>query len=279
MVIIDSSKICDAVEKAFTHIGCNIDNGVINKLKNAYKCESNPVAKFALDIMLKNDQIAKSEKVPACQDTGMAVVFVDIGDEVFVQGNIEDAVNRGVRKAYEVPFRKSVLDPLSRINTGDNTPAVIHLSQTKGSSVTVHCMAKGFGSENMSRLFMLPPSAGIEGIKESILQSVKEAGGCPCPPVIVGVGIGGTMEKASIMSKRALLREIDSINQDEQLAELEKELLIKLNQLNVGAMGYGGATTAVGVFIEKYPTHIAGLPIAITIQCHCQRHMSIEIKR
>lgn len=275
---IDVNLIKEAVKEAFSDICCNVDIETVNKLKESREKEINSLAAFNLDIMLENIKIASCDSVAACQDTGMAVVFLEIGQEVFLEnGDLIDAVNQGVRVAYSKKFRKSVLDPIDRINSKDNTPAVIHTSIIKGDKVKVSCMAKGFGSENMSALKMLNPSDGVEGIVNFAIDTVKKAGGCPCPPVIVGVGIGGTMEKAAMMSKHSLLREVNSSNLDTALDELEKRILKELNLLNIGAGGFGGNTTALAVFIEKYHTHIAGLPVAVTIQCHCNRHKSIEI--
>ena len=222
--------------------------------------------------MNENLEIAKNEHIAACQDTGMAVVFLEIGQNVHIKGDIEDAVNQGVKDAYHSFFRKSVLNPLTRVNTGDNTPAVIHYEIVPGDNVKISVMAKGFGSENMSALFMLTPADGIEGIKKAVLDTVIKSGGCACPPVVVGVGIGGTMEKAALIAKKALLREIGSINPDKDLDDLEKELWQSINSTRIGAQGMGGDITALAVFINSYPTHIAGLPVAVNIQCHCSRH-------
>lgn len=257
--------------------GCQMNQDVFDCLSKAYLEETSPSTKFALDIMIKNAQLAKETNSPLCQDTGMAVIFVKIGQEVVIQGGyIADAINEGVRQAYkEGYFRKSVLDPITRENTLDNTPAVIHYEIIKGDKLKLSVLLKGFGSENMSRLFMLTPSDGIEGIKQAIIRSVKEGGGNPCPPIIVGVGIGGTMEKAAIMSKHCLLRDISSTNGDSVLAAMEEELKENINALGIGAQGFGGTNTALRVFIEKYPTHLAGLPVAVTIQCHACRHGEI----
>ncbi len=264
------------VKETCMTIGCRMDEGVFEKLKCAYGEETVPATKFALDIMLKNALIAKETNSPLCQDTGMTVVFVKMGEVKIEGGFIGDAINEGVRQGYsEGYFRKSVLDPISRKNTLDNTPAVIHYEITKGEELSINIMLKGFGSENMSRLFMLSPSEGIDGVKDAIIKSVMVGGGNPCPPIIVGVGIGGTMEKAALMSKHSLLRDINSINEDNILAGMEEELKEKINALNIGAQGFGGKNTALRVFIEKYPTHLAGLPVAVTIQCHASRHGEI----
>ena len=203
----------------------------------------------------------------------MAVVFVEIGQQVIIEASLEDAINEGVRRAYKEGYlRKSVLDPISRINTQDNTPAIIHYDIVPGELLKIFVAPKGFGSENMSRLAMLNPSDGIEGVKQFVLESVKKAGGSPCPPVILGVGIGGTFEKCALIAKKQLLREIGSINEDKQLAALEAELKESINALGIGALGFGGPNYCLEVHIAKYPTHIAGLPVAVNFQCHASRH-------
>lgn len=242
-------------------------------LNNAYKTETNEQAKFALEMLCKNIETAKAYNLPACQDTGMAVVFLEIGQDVQIQGlYIEDAINEAVRQAYKQGyFRMSVLDPLSRKNTADNTPAIIHTKIVKGEKLKISFLAKGFGSENMSRLYMLKPSDGIEGITECIINTVTLAGSNPCPPIIVGVGIGGTSDKAMEIAKHSLLRKIGTKNSDNDLATLESGLLTKINALNIGVQGFKGNNTALAVFIEKFPTHLASLPVAINIQCHSVR--------
>lgn len=256
----------------------NISEDCKIAIAGACKKETNRNARFALEILQQNIAAASEYNIPPCQDTGMAVVFADIGQDVVLEGMyIEDAINQAVRDAYRQSFRKSVLDPVTRINTADNTPAVIHTRIVKGDSVSIYFLAKGFGSENMSKLYMLKPADGIKGVKESVLSTVKTAGGNPCPPVIVGVGIGGTADKAMEIAKRALLRKIGSKNADEYLNNLEKEMLKEINLLNIGAQGFKGDTTALAVFIEKYPTHIAALPVAVNIQCHSQRTGKVVI--
>jgi fumarate hydratase subunit alpha len=276
MAIIQSEAIKKAVIEGYKHICCNIDSDVVCALGNCKP--QNEVEAFALNTMLKNAVLAAEHNIPACQDTGMSVVFLEIGQEVQIVGDyLEDAINSGVREAYK-GFRKSVLSPIARKNTNDNSPAIIHTSIVKGRNIKISIMAKGFGSENMSKVYMLTPADGIEGIKAKVIQTVKEAGGCPCPPVIVGVGIGGDLEKCALMSKHALFRKIGSKNPFDSLDILEKELLDRLNNLGVGAQGFGGATTALAVFVETYPTHIAGLPVAITIQCHASRHIEMVLE-
>lgn len=274
---ISAAAVTEAIKAMFLKIGVSLDKGTKNALQDACESESSPAAKFALEIMLKNADIAESTNSPLCQDTGMAVVFADIGQNVYIEGGfIGDAINEGVRQAYqEGYFRKSVLDPLSRKNTLDNTPAVIHYNIVPGDSLTLAVMAKGFGSENMSRLFMLTPSEGKEGIIKAVVSALTDAGGNPCPPVIVGVGIGGTMEKAALMSKKALFRSLKSVNKSTELDILEQEIVKRINSTGIGAQGFGGKLTALAVFIESFPTHLAGLPVAVTMQCHAVRHAKI----
>lgn len=279
MKTINTKTITSAIKQLCLNTCINMDKQTKLALKDAYATEKNKATKFALDIMIKNADIAEKSQSPLCQDTGVVVVFVEIGQNIKIEGGyIEDAINEGVRQAYtEGYFRKSIVSPLTRKNTLDNTPAVIHYSIIQGDNLTLWLMPKGFGSENMSRLFMLSPSDGLEGVKKAITKTVAESDSNPCPPVVLGIGIGGTMEKAAVMSKKALLRDINSTNKDCFLDNLEKELLQEINKLNIGAQGLGGAVTALGVFIESYPTHIAGLPVAITMQCHAVRHNKIVL--
>lgn len=245
-------------------------------MKQAEKAEQSPLGKQILEQLEENLQIAADDMIPICQDTGMAVIFLEIGQDVHLQGgSLEDAVNKGVRQGYVEGFlRKSVVkDPLIRENTKDNTPAVIHYKIVEGSQVKIKVAPKGFGSENMSRVFMLKPADGIEGVKEAVLTAVKEAGPNACPPMVVGVGIGGTFEKCALMAKEALTREIGTHSDIQYVKEMEKELLAKINSLGIGPGGLGGTTTALAVNINTYPTHIAGLPVAINICCHVNRHI------
>ncbi|MNO87120.1 L(+)-tartrate dehydratase subunit alpha [compost metagenome] len=231
-----------------------------------------------LDKIIINSDIASKENMPMCQDTGMAVIFVELGQDIhIVGGGLKEAINEGVRQGYSEGYlRKSVVkDPLTRVNTGDNTPAVIHIDVVDGDELKITIAPKGFGSENMSRIKMLKPSDGVEGVKEFVLETVKIAGPNPCPPIIVGVGIGGTFEKAAELSKKALLRSIEERNKDTYYSDLENELITKINKLGIGPQGFGGKTTALGVNIETYPTHIAGLPVAVNISCHATRHAEI----
>ena len=242
------------------------------------KCREKETWKLAAEVLDKiiiNSEIANNEEMPMCQDTGMACVFIEIGQDVhFVGGRLEDAVNEGVRRGYEEGFlRKSVVeDPIRRINTNDNTPAIIYYDIVDGDKVKITLAPKGFGSENMSKIGMLKPSDGLEGIKRFIIDTVKTAGPNPCPPMVVGVGIGGTFDKAAYLAKKALLRPVNIRNKEEFYKELEIELLEKINELGIGPQGFGGKTTALGLNIETYPTHIAGLPVAVNINCHATRH-------
>ena len=245
-------------------------------MKCAEKNEEAPLGKQILEQLQENLKIAGEDMIPICQDTGMAVVFLEIGQDVHLEGGaLEDAVNEGVRQGYvEGYLRKSVVgDPLIRENTKDNTPAVFHTRIVDGDQVKIKVSPKGFGSENMSRVFMLKPAEGIEGVKDAVLTAVKDAGPNACPPMVVGVGIGGTFEKCALMAKEALTREVGSHSEIEYVKELEEELLTKINSLGIGPGGLGGTTTALAVNINTYPTHIAGLPVAVNICCHVNRHV------
>ena len=266
------SQIVQEVQK-LTSACSRMDGDCLDMLKNSAKNESNPNAKFALDMLVKNAEVAEQNGLPVCQDTGMAVFFVKLGQDVHIEGGLlTDAINEGVRQGYaQNGYRASVLDPISRVNTKDNTPAIVHLELVNGENLEITFLPKGFGSENMSRLFMLKPSAGVEGVKECIVRAVKEAGANPCPPIIVGVGIGGTAEKAMEVAKEQLLREVGKHSDDSVLADMEREVLDKINALGIGAQGFGGDNTAFAVHIGKYPTHIAALPVAVNIQCNAMR--------
>lgn len=261
-----------------------LEDDIKNSLFKAEKEETSEVGKSVLNQLHQNLDIAESEMIPICQDTGMAVVFLDIGQDVhFVGGDLTDAVNRGVREGYEEGYlRKSVVeDPVERVNTNDNTPAIIHMNIVPGDKVKITVSPKGFGSENMSRIFMLKPADGLDGIKKAIIETVREAGPNACPPFIVGVGIGGDFEKSAILAKRALTRGLDeesaSPYRKPYLDELEKELLEEINKIGLGPAGLGGRKTALGINIETYPTHIAGMPLAINMCCHVNRHKTREI--
>ena len=244
-------------------------------MKHALDTEQSPLGRQILDQLQDNLKIAAEDMIPICQDTGMAVVFLKVGQDVhFEGGSLEDAVNEGVRQGYVEGFlRKSVVgDPIIRENTKDNTPAVIHYSIVPGDKVEIKVAPKGFGSENMSRIFMLKPADGEEGVKKSVIQAVKDAGPNACPPMVVGVGLGGSFEKAAFLAKKALTRNLDTPSDKPHIAKLEKELLEEINQLGIGPGGLGGSTTALGLNIETYPTHIAGMPLAVNICCHVNRH-------
>ena len=249
-------------------------------MKNAVQTEESPLGKQILNQLQENLQIAGEDMIPICQDTGMAVVFLEIGQDVHLEGgSVEDAVNEGVRQGYvEGYLRKSVVkDPIIRENTKDNTPAVIHYSIAPGEKVRIKVAPKGFGSENMSRVFMLKPADGIEGVKNAVLTAVKDAGPNACPPLVVGVGVGGTFEKCALMAKEALTREVGTHSEIEWVKDLEEEILQKINSLGIGPGGLGGTTTALAVNVNTYPTHIAGLPVAINICCHVNRHIIREV--
>ena len=249
-------------------------------MKNAVQTEESPLGKQILNQLQENLQIAGEDMIPICQDTGMAVVFLEIGQDVHLEGgSVEDAVNEGVRQGYvEGSLRKSVVkDPIIRENTKDNTPAVIHYSIAPGEKVRIKVAPKGFGSENMSRVFMLKPADGIEGVKNAVLTAVKDAGPNACPPLVVGVGVGGTFEKCALMAKEALTREVGTHSEIEWVKDLEEEILQKINNLGIGPGGLGGTTTALAVNVNTYPTHIAGLPVAINICCHVNRHIIREV--
>jgi len=275
--IIESSQITDSVVELCLKANTEIGTDICVALEKARATETTPLAQSVLEALLKNAEIASCEKLPICQDTGMAVVFVSIGQDVHIDGNIEEAINEGVRKGYREGYcRNSVVrDPINRVNTGDNTPAVIHYEFIQGNSIRITVAPQGFGSENISELRMLNPSDGLSGAEDFITETVRSAGSNSCPPVIVGVGIGGTMEKAALLSKQALLCDVGSVHPDPFWAEIETRLLTRINALDIGPAGYGGKTTALGVHILIYPTHIAGLPVAVNIGCHATRHKTV----
>lgn len=271
---IESSIIIATVRRLCIEANCLLPEDLKNRMKELYDLESWPGARSVLEQIMENEAIARNGFVPICQDTGMACVFLKIGQDVHISGNLNDAVHEGVRQGYREGYlRKSVVgDPIRRVNTGDNTPAVIYMELVPGDQIEITVAPKGFGSENMSQIKMLRPSDGLEGVKEFILQVVEDAGPNPCPPIVVGVGIGGTFEKAAYLSKKALLRPVDQPNSDPFYAELEKEMLERINSLGIGPQGFGGRTTALAVNIETFPTHIAGLPVSVNIGCHVTRH-------
>lgn len=277
---ISVNKIRDSVRDLCISSNYYIGSDVKDSLINYRDRENYPIAKEVLGKIVENADISKNENMPMCQDTGMACIFLEVGQDVhFIDGDIEEAINEGVRRGYEEGYlRKSVVkDPIDRVNTKDNTPAVIYYNLVKGDKVKVTVAPKGFGSENMSKIAMLKPSDGLEGVKKFILKTVEEAGPNPCPPMIIGVGIGGTFDKAAYLSKKALLRPINEENKNEFYAQLEKDLLKDINSLGIGPQGFGGLTTALGINIEVYPTHIAGLPVAVNISCHATRHKEAVI--
>ncbi len=277
---INVQQISDAIRDMCISINLKLSDDMKAALKNAEKNESNPLGSQILNILEQNLTIAESDSIPICQDTGMAVVFLEIGQDVhLVGGSIEDAVNNGVSRGYTDGYlRKSVVrDPLDRVNTGDNTPAVIHYNIVPGENVKITLAPKGFGSENMSKVCMLKPADGAEGVLDAIVNAVKDAGPNACPPVVVGVGIGGTFEKCAILAKKALTRPVGSHSDKEHIRQLEEAALEKINELDIGPAGLGGNTTALAVNIETYPTHIAGLPVGINICCHVNRHISVTI--
>ena len=274
---INVSQITDVVAKLCIEANQHLPEDVKCAIKTCRACEDWEIAQGVLDQIIENYEIADRECVPICQDTGMACVFLEIGQDVhLVGGNLTDAINEGVRKGYaEGYLRKSVVtDPVRRGNTGDNTPAMIYTDIVPGEEVKITVGPKGFGSENMSAIRMFKPSAGLQGIKDFILETVETAGPNPCPPMVVGVGIGGTFDKAALLAKKALMRPLDSKNPDPFYADLEVEMLEKINELGIGPQGFGGKTTAIGLNIETLPTHIAGMPCAININCHVTRHKS-----
>jgi fumarate hydratase subunit alpha len=271
---IAAQKIKEAVAQLCVETNCRIRKDLLLSFKRGLKKENSKLAREIFRDMIENARIAAKEKIPLCQDTGMAVIFLEIGQEVRITGgDLSKALNQGVRKGYREGYlRKSVVqDPLERKNTGDNTPAVIHTEIVPGNKLRIIVTPKGFGSENMSSLKMLTPSEGKEGIKRFVLETVKKAGGRACPPVIVGVGIGGTMDKAALLSKKALLRPLGKHNPKKNIANLEKNLLKEINKLGIGPQGLGGKTTALAVNVETFPTHIAGLPVAVNICCYLLR--------
>ncbi|HHV84956.1 MAG TPA: fumarate hydratase [Petrimonas sp.] len=272
---VKTADITALVEQLCIEACCVITEDINNKFKSCLQTETSPLGKEILGTLIENARIAREERSPMCQDTGMTVVFVRMGQNVQITGGfIEDAINQGVRQGYEKGYlRKSVVkDPIHRENTKDNTPAVIHYEIVPDDVFHITVSPKGFGSENKSALRMLTPSEGVEGVKRFVLDTVSAAGGNPCPPIIVGVGIGGTMERAALLSKKALLRLLDTPNPDPSLASLEAELLTEINKLGIGPAGFGGITTALGVNILTYATHIAGLPVSVNIGCHATRH-------
>ena len=269
----------DTIYALFMSACCEIGEDVLSLLEKNLQTEESPFGREVLRQLIENDHLAAQKKMPICQDTGMAVIFMDVGQDVHLTGgDVNEAIENGVRRAYrDGCFRASVLSPLTRVNTKDNTPAIVHTRIVPGEQVTLTAAPKGFGSENMSRLWMLTPSQGVEGVKNAIVETVRLAGGNPCPPVVVGVGIGGTAERAMLMAKHSLTRECGEPSPDPMLADMERELLARINDLGIGPQGLGGRVTALAVHIEQAPTHIAGLPVAVNMQCHAARHKTAVI--
>lgn len=279
MRTIKSEAILEAVKDLCIKANYFLPEDVKTSLNDAFESETFPIAKDTLGIIVENYNLAENEFIPICQDTGLACVFVELGQDVHILGNIEKAINEGVRQGYQTGLlRKScVSDPLRRINTNDNTPAMIYYDIVPGENLKITVAPKGFGSENMSQLKMLKPSDGIDGVIDFVVNVVAEAGPNPCPPIVVGVGIGGTFDKAALLAKKALMRELSTRNDDNFYSDLENVLLEKINALGIGPQGFGGKTTALAVNIEVMPTHIAGLPCAVNINCHATRHVSLYI--
>ena len=272
---ISAAVITDVIQRLCIEANQVLPEDVKQAIGQCRACEDGEIACKILDDIIENYKIAENEQVPICQDTGMACVFLEIGQDVHITGgDLTEAVNEGVRRGYDKGYlRKSVVkDPVRRGNTGDNTPAMLYTEIVPGEQIKVTVGPKGFGSENMSAIRMFKPSAGLQGIKDFILETVEAAGPNPCPPMVVGVGIGGTFDKAALLAKKALMRSVDSENSDPFYADLEKEMLEKINELGIGPQGFGGKTTAIGLNIETMPTHIAGMPCAINISCHVTRH-------
>ena len=276
---IDVKRITEKVRDLCIQANTDLGEDVLQAFDRAIKQEESPVAIDILKELKENARIAKEEKLPICQDTGFAVVFVDLGQDVhLVGGNLNEAITEGVRQGYRDGYlRKSICHPFTRANTGDNSPVIIHTEIVRGDQIKITVAPKGAGSENMSRVVMLTPSEGIEGVKRFIVQRVKESGSNPCPPTIVGVGIGGTMEQAAFLAKKSLLRPLGSKNPDPELDRLESEILTEINRLGIGPQGLGGRTTSLAVQILMMPSHIASLPLAVNIQCHVQRHKEVTL--
>lgn len=279
MRYIERDLVVEAVERLCIEANYYIEDDVLNALKRSRKLETSPIGQKVLDQIIENDFIARNDSVPMCQDTGMVVVFLEIGNLIHIDYDIYDAINEGVRNGYLHGYlRKSVVKhPLDRVNTGDNTPAVIHTKIVMGNSLTITLAPKGAGSENMSLVKMLTPADGYEGVKKLVLDTIFDAKGKPCPPIIVGIGIGGTFEKCALLAKEALMRPIDDVSEDPIARKLEEELLEEINKLGIGPLGFGGTQTALAVKVNVYPCHIASLPVAVNIQCHAARHKKIVL--
>lgn len=275
---IQSSIITESVKTIAMEASISLEPDILDALVQARDRETSPLAQNVLNILMVNADIASREKIPVCQDTGVAVVFVEIGQDIHVDGNLENAIQEGIKAGYEEGYlRKSICDPLTRVNTGTNTPAVVYYEIVPGDTLKISMLPKGCGSENMSGLVMLPPSAGIQGMVDFVVNQVVKAGSNPCPPVTVGVGMGGTFEKAALLAKKSLFRPLGQKAERDDIAELEQEILNKVNEQGAGVNGLGGCNTALAVHIEAFPSHIASLPVAVNIQCHAHRHKEVVI--
>lgn len=276
---IKAAVVTRAVRDLFIAANQELGEDIVRKFEACANQESSATAAGVLEELRENAGIAREESAPLCQDTGLAILFIDIGQDLHIAGGgLREAVNEGVRQAYADGYlRKSVCSPFTRANTGDNTPAVIHYDIVPGDRLKINVMPKGGGAENMSRLAMLTPAAGLEGVKNVVLETVKSAGANPCPPIIIGVGVGGTLERSALIAKRALLRKIGERSADPEIAEIEEDLLKRINGLGIGPMAYGGNTTALDVFVEVEPCHIASLPVTVNIQCHASRHKEVVL--
>ena len=279
MRTISADRIRDTVAELCVRANRQLPEDIVKAIESAGQKESWPTAKYTLDILQENMALAKERELPVCQDTGMACVFLELGQDVHVEGDINEAIHEGVRRGYEEGYlRKSIVaDPLRRGNTGDNTPAAITVHLVPGDGLKITVAPKGFGSENMSRLAMLKPADSVEGVKNFVYETVKIAGPNPCPPIVLGIGIGGSFDKVAALAKQALLRPLDEPNPDPYYAALEQELLEGINALGIGPQGFGGKTTALGVSIETMATHVAGLPVAVNVSCHVTRRASAEL--
>ena len=278
MRIIKAELIRDSIKELCMQANYHLPIDVKKALFEAIETEDNLLSKETLTVLKENAEIASNNNAPICQDTGMACIFIEVGQDVHIEGNLEEAIHEGVRQGYEQGYlRKSVVDDpvFDRINTKDNTPAIINYTITTGDKIKITVAPKGFGSENMCQIKMLKPSDGVEGIKEFVMKVVNDAGPNACPPMVIGVGIGGSFDRVASLSKKAMMREIGTHHQDERYASLEKELLEKINKTGIGPAGYGGKTTALSLNIETYPTHIAGMPVAVSICCHVARHKEV----
>jgi len=276
---IQAEKITQAIRDLCIEANTHLGEDLLKAFEAGMRSEESPVGIEIFQWMIENAKVAREKKLAVCQDTGLVVVFADLGQDVHVTGgNLYEAIHEGVRQGYSAGyFRSSVAEPLTRKILGENSPAIIHVEIVSGERLELRLMPKGFGGENFSRVVLFPPSVGVSGVREFILETVKKAGSSPCPPIIVGVGIGGTMEKAAILAKKSLLRPLGSRHPDSMVAALEKDLLIDINKMGIGPQGLGGTVTALEVHIETFPTHIASIPVAVNIQCHCHRHKEIVL--